>query len=97
MSSPRLLGLPAGAPTGLQAGRPADVLVGRGAPLSAITDILDRLSGVAVVKERLAETARNVDRSLVWLLDHEKRLIQLEARTPSPDVAPAKRPRLTRK
>jgi hypothetical protein len=65
--------------------------------MSAITDILDRLSGVAVVKERLAETARNVDRSLVWLLDHEKRLIHLEARAPSPDVAPAKRPRVTRK
>lgn len=46
--------------------------------MSAITDILDRLSGVAVLKERLAETSKNVDRSLVWLLDHEKRLIRLE-------------------
>ena len=46
--------------------------------MSAITDILDRLSGVAILKERLAETGRNVDRSLVWLLDHEKRLIRLE-------------------
>ena len=46
--------------------------------MSAITDILDRLSGVAILKERLAETVRNVDRSLVWLLDHEKRLIRLE-------------------
>jgi hypothetical protein len=27
---------------------------------------------VAILKERLAETNRNVDRSLGWLLDHEK-------------------------
>lgn len=46
--------------------------------MSAITDILDRLSGVAILKERLAETSKNVDRALVWLLDHEKRLIRLE-------------------
>ena len=29
--------------------------------MSAITDILDRLSGVAVVREKLGETARRVD------------------------------------
>ena len=48
--------------------------------MSVIAEILDRLSGVAVLKERLTETNRNVDRSLTWLLDHEKRLIHLEAR-----------------
>ena len=47
--------------------------------MSTIAEILDRLSGVATLKERLAETSRNVDRSLVWLLDHEKRLIRMEA------------------
>lgn len=47
--------------------------------MSTIADILDRLSGVATLKERLAETSRNVDRSLSWLLDHEKRLIRIEA------------------
>jgi hypothetical protein len=46
--------------------------------MSTIAEILDRLSGVAVLKERVAETARNVDRSLNWLLDHEKRLIRIE-------------------
>ncbi len=47
--------------------------------MSAITDILDRLSGLAILKERLSETNRNVERSMAWLLDHEKRLIRLEA------------------
>ena len=41
--------------------------------MSTIAEILDRLSGVAVLKERLAETNRNVDRSLAWLLDHERK------------------------
>jgi len=63
--------------------------------LSTIAEIFDRLSGVAVLKERLAETNRNVDRSLAWLLDHEKRLIHLEATS---KVAPAPpSPRLPRK
>ena len=47
--------------------------------MSLVTDILDRLSGVAIVKERLAETNKNVDRALSWLLDHEKRLTRMEA------------------
>jgi hypothetical protein len=46
--------------------------------MSTITELLDRLSGIAVLKERQAETNRNVDRTLTWLLDHEKRLLRLE-------------------
>ena len=62
--------------------------------MSVIAEILDRLSGVAILKERLAETSRNVDRSLAWLLDHEKRLIHLEAsRGPTPVEAPKRLPR----
>ena len=57
--------------------------------MSAITDILDRLSGVAILKERLGETSRNVDRSFVWLLDHEKRLIRMEESGRSATKAPA--------
>lgn len=66
--------------------------------MSTIAEILDRLSGVAVLKERLAETNRNVDRSLTWLLDHEKRLIHLEAAAKAaPVVPPASPARLPRK
>ncbi|MGI9047199.1 MAG: hypothetical protein ACR2FI_10540 [Burkholderiales bacterium] len=57
--------------------------------MSAITDILDRLSGVAILKERLAETSKNVDRSLMWLLNHEKRLIRGEEAGRSTVKAPA--------
>lgn len=64
--------------------------------MSTITEILDRLSGIAAVKERLAETAKNVDRSLNWLLDHEKRLIRLESggALPSPSGSSQSTPRL---
>lgn len=63
--------------------------------MSTISDILDRLSGVTALKERLADTNRNVDRSLTWLLEHEKRLIHLEA---GGRPAPARSsPRLPRK
>jgi hypothetical protein len=65
--------------------------------LSTIAEILDRLSGVAVLKERLAETNRNVDRSLAWLLDHEKRLIHLEAAAKVAPALAASTPRLPRK
>ena len=50
--------------------------------MSALTDLIDRLSGVAIVKERLADTSKNVDHALIWLLDHEKRLVRLEAGHP---------------
>lgn len=65
--------------------------------MSTIAEILDRLSGVAVLKERLAETNRNVDRSLAWLLDHEKRLIHLEAAAKAMPAPAASTPRLPRK
>ncbi len=65
--------------------------------MSTIAEILDRLSGVAVLRERVAETSRNVDKSLNWLLDHEKRLIRLEsAAMARPAVEPAPAPRLPR-
>ncbi|MGH7592926.1 MAG: hypothetical protein ACRELE_03620 [Gemmatimonadales bacterium] len=58
-------------------------------------DILDRLSGIAIVKERVLETSRNVDRAIAWLLDHEKRILHLESRTDGVSAPP--RPPLLRK
>jgi len=63
--------------------------------MSLVTDILDRLSGVAIVKERLAETNKNVDRVLSWLLDHEKRLTRMEAGQRPARMPPPKRPKKT--
>ena len=64
--------------------------------MSTIGEILDRLSGIAILKERLAETNRDVDRSLNWLLDHEKRLTRLETLAGAGAEPPPKRPRLPR-
>jgi hypothetical protein len=50
--------------------------------MSTIAEILNRLSGMAVVTGRLAEIRRNVDRSLNGLLDHEQGLIRLETGKP---------------
>ena len=46
--------------------------------MSLITELLDRLSGVAVVRERLADTAKRVDSLADRLLDHERRITRLE-------------------
>ena len=46
--------------------------------MSVVTDILDRLSGVAVVRAKLDETLKRVDKVGDWLLDHERRLVELE-------------------
>lgn len=46
--------------------------------MSVVTDILDRLSGVAVARAKLDETLQRVDKVGDWLLDHERRLVELE-------------------
>lgn len=65
--------------------------------MSLITDILDRLTGLAVVKAQLDTTAAEVRRMGDWLLDHEKRLIRLEPRPQPSALSTPKRPRLPRK
>ncbi|MFZ5594496.1 MAG: hypothetical protein ACOY4D_09620 [Pseudomonadota bacterium] len=53
--------------------------------MSLLTEILDRLSGVTVVREKLHATAERVEKLSDTLLDHEKRLIKLElSRHPPP-------------
>jgi hypothetical protein len=51
--------------------------------LSLITELLDRLSGVAVVRERLGDTVKRVDALTERLVDHERRLTRLEVLMPS--------------
>jgi hypothetical protein len=50
--------------------------------LSLVTELLDRLSGIAVVRERLADTAKRVDALADRLLDHERRITRLETLGP---------------
>ena len=51
--------------------------------MSMITDILERLSGIAVVREKLNDTTQRIDKVADWLLDHEKRITTLEATQPA--------------
>jgi hypothetical protein len=46
--------------------------------MSVVTDLLDRLSGVAVVRERLGDTAKRVDALAERFVDHERRITRLE-------------------
>ena len=46
--------------------------------MNVVTDVLGRLSGVAVVRAKLDETLQRVDKVGDWLLDHERRLVELE-------------------
>jgi len=51
--------------------------------MSLIAEILERLSGIAMVRENLDDTSRRIDRVADWLLDHEKRIVRLEERNRS--------------
>lgn len=64
--------------------------------MSLLADILDRLSGVAIVRERLSETALCVDRLADRLLDHERRLARLETLILEPRPAGARASRRKR-
>ena len=50
--------------------------------MSLVTDVLERLSGIAVVREKLNDTTRRVEKAADWLLDHERRITTLEAQQP---------------
>jgi hypothetical protein len=65
--------------------------------MSLVTDILDRLTGLAVVKAQLDTTAADVRRMGDWLLDLEKRVIRLESSASPGAPMAAKRKRLLRK
>ncbi len=46
--------------------------------MSLVVDILDRLSGVSVVKAELLQTAKRMDRLSDLVLNHETRIARLE-------------------
>jgi len=51
--------------------------------MSLAIDIIERLSGIAVVREKLNDTTQRIDKVADWLLDHEKRITTLEATRPT--------------
>jgi hypothetical protein len=46
--------------------------------VSLLTELLDRLSGVSAVREKLGEAASRLDRLSDLALDHERRLTRVE-------------------
>lgn len=56
--------------------------------MSLVTDILDRLSGIAAVREHLNMTSQRVEKLADLMIDHERRLIRLEAGAPPQKPAP---------
>lgn len=46
--------------------------------MSLVTDVLERLSGIAIVREKLNDTTQRVEKLADWLLDHERRIVRLE-------------------
>jgi hypothetical protein len=58
--------------------------------VSLISDILDRLSGVTVVKAELEQTAKRLDRLADLMMNHETRLARVEgALAATSGIAPA--------
>lgn len=58
--------------------------------MSLVSDILDRLSGVAVVKAELEQTAKRLDRLADLIMNHETRIARVEgALAATMGVAPA--------
>ncbi len=57
--------------------------------MSLVTEILDRLSSIAAVREQLNMTSQRVEKLADMLIDHERRLIRLEVSGPS---APTPKP-----
>jgi hypothetical protein len=49
--------------------------------MSLVTDILDRLSGVSLVKAELENTSKRIDRLCEVIMNHETRIARLEGST----------------
>jgi hypothetical protein len=57
--------------------------------MSLVTDLLERLAGVALLREKLNETAQRVERLGEWTLELDRRVTRLESSSAMP--APARK------
>jgi hypothetical protein len=46
--------------------------------MSLVTELLERLAGVAVLKEKIIDTAARVERLGEWTLDLDRRVTRIE-------------------
>jgi len=53
--------------------------------MATLQEMFDRLSGISLVRERLADVKVQVEEHRKLLLDHERRLLAIEARSHSPE------------
>jgi chromosome segregation ATPase len=60
--------------------------------MSLVTELLERLAGVAILKEKVNDTAERVDRLAEWLLELDRRVTRVEM-TQATLHAPARLPR----
>lgn len=60
--------------------------------MTTLQEMFDRLTGISLVRERLVDVKSEVEEHRKLLLDHERRLLALEAGEPRPQ-----RPALPRK
>ncbi len=65
--------------------------------MSAIAELLDRLSGIAVVRERLSETVRRVEQLGERVFEHDRRLTRIETLAEQAGPRPRAAPRLPRR
>jgi hypothetical protein len=61
--------------------------------MSLVTDLLERLAGVAILREKVSETAIRVEKQGEWLLDLDRRLTRIEGA----QMAAPRPPRLPKK
>ena len=47
--------------------------------MTIVTELLERLAGVATLREKVAETSQRVDRIGEWLLELDRRVTWIEA------------------
>jgi hypothetical protein len=54
--------------------------------MSVVTELLERLAGVAMLKEKVNDTAERVERLAEWVLELDRRVTRLESprRLPRP-------------
>ena len=52
--------------------------------MSTLAELLDRLTGVAVIRERVSETLKVVAVLRGMVFDHERRLLRIEASNDPP-------------
>lgn len=52
--------------------------------MSLVTELLERLAGVAVLKEKVNDTADRVERLAEWLLDLDRRVARIEGSQRAP-------------